>query len=99
MKANFSTDMTKKELSRTRTIIDQFINSCSHNLKGPLTSIEGLVMIAEYCTNPGEVNQCLGLIQQCTVNMLEMIRKLDEYTTNIQRDLNYDEIEADQLLG
>jgi signal transduction histidine kinase len=99
MKTNLQTENAKRELSRARIIIDQFINSCSHNLKGPLTSIEGLVMIAEYCTNPGEVNQCLGLIQQCTVNMLEMIRKLEEYTTNIQRDLRYDEIEVDQLLG
>jgi len=98
VKTNFATDTIKKELSRTKGIIDQFINSCSHNLKGPLTSIEGLVMIAEYCTNPGEVNQCLGLIQQCTLNMLEMIQKLEEYTINLQRELNHDEIEADQLV-
>jgi len=98
MKTNFSTETVKTELSRAKGIIEQFINSCSHNLKGPLTSIEGLVMIAEYCTNPGEVNQCLGLIQHCTINMLEMIRKLEEYTINLQRDLNHDEIEADHLV-
>ena len=98
MKTNFSADMVKKELSRTKTIVDQFINSCSHNLKGPLTSIEGLVMIAEYCTNPGEVNQCLGLIQQCTLNMLGMIHKLEDYTINLQRELHHDEIDADKLV-
>jgi signal transduction histidine kinase len=98
MKANFSNDKVKIELSRTKAIIDQFINSCSHNLKGPLTSIEGLVMIAEYCTNPGEVNQCLGLIQHCTLNMLETISKLEEYTVNLQRELNHDEIGAEQLV-
>jgi len=57
-----------------------------------------LVMIAEYCTNPGEVNQCLGLIQHCTSNMLETISKLEEYTVNLQRELNHDEIEAEQLV-
>jgi len=98
MRTNISTDKVKMELNRTKTIIDQFINSCSHNLKGPLTSIEGLVMIAEYCTNPGEVNQCLGLIQHCTLNMLETISKLEEYTVNLQRELNHDEIEAEQLV-
>ena len=78
MNSTLSTETVRKELKRAKGMIDQFINSCSHSLKGPLTSIEGLVMIAEYCTNPGEVNQCLGLIQHCALNMLGMIHKLEE---------------------
>jgi hypothetical protein len=86
------------ELDKAKSIIDQFINSCSHNLKSPLTSIEGLVMIAEYCSDRDEIKQCLELIHRCAVNMQDMIRSLEDYTINLQRELNHEEIIADELV-
>ncbi len=91
-------ESVSNELSQAKSIINHFIRSCSHNMKNPLSSIEGLVMIAEYCTNPMEVNQCLQMIQQSTNNLLEMIHTLEEYTIHQQRQLEYNEIEAEQLV-
>jgi signal transduction histidine kinase len=93
------TEAPVNELTKAKVIIDQFINSCSHNLKSPLTSIEGLVMIAEYSSDRQEIQQCLELIQICAVNMQDMIRKLEDYTINLQRELNHEEIVADELVG
>lgn len=91
-------EVATQELDKAKSIIDQFINSCSHNLKSPLTSIEGLVMIAEYCSDRDEIKQCLELIHQCAVNMQDMIRSLEDYTINLQRELNAEEIFADELV-
>ncbi|MBS1509009.1 MAG: HAMP domain-containing histidine kinase [Bacteroidetes bacterium] len=91
-------EVATQELDKAKSIIDQFINSCSHNLKSPLTSIEGLVMIAEYCSDRDEIKQCLELIHHCAVNMQEMIKSLEDYTINLQRELNHEEIFATDLV-
>jgi hypothetical protein len=86
------------ELDKAKSIIDQFINSCSHNLKSPLTSIEGLVSIANYSMTREETRQCLDLIHNCASNMQEMIQKLEDYTVNLRREISEEEIVPDQLL-
>jgi signal transduction histidine kinase len=93
-----STESVEKELNMAKDIINQFINSCSHNLKEPLTSIEGLVMIAEHGTGLHETKQCLKLIKHCAAKMSDMIRSLEEYTITLKRQLQQDEIEAEQLV-
>jgi signal transduction histidine kinase len=98
MKANDSSERITMELKKTKGIINSFINSCSHNLKSPLTSIEGLVLIAEYCTNPKEVDQCLGMIQHCALSMLDMIHKLEEYASMQNHELNRKAIQAHTLV-
>jgi hypothetical protein len=92
------TEAPVNELTKAKVIIDQFINSCSHNLKSPLTSIEGLVSIANYSLTRDETKHCLDLIQHCAANMQEMIQKLEDYTVNLKRELLEEEIEPQHLL-
>jgi signal transduction histidine kinase len=86
------------QLHKAKRIIDRFINSCSHKLKSPLTSIEGLVMIADHCTDPGEMRQCLTLIHQCTLNMLDIIANLEEYTAIQNRELSMQSVVAETIV-
>lgn len=92
-------EVATQELDKAKSIIDQFINSCSHNLKSPLTSIEGLVSIANYSMTKEETRRCLDLIHNCASNMVEMIQKLEDYTVNLRRELADEEIKPDQLLA
>jgi signal transduction histidine kinase len=98
MKKNLEHTSPARALHNAKLMIDSFIQSCSHNLKSPLTSIEGLVMIAEYGSSPEEINRCLDLIQRCAANMQRIIRKLQEYTVNLHRVLVGQEIEAERLV-
>lgn len=85
-------------LEKAKTIIESFIRSCSHNLKSPLSSIEGLVILAGYSNNQAEVKQYLQLIQKSTANLVDMIHSLEEYTTIQKCKLEADEIEASELV-
>jgi len=98
MEAYITDSTLAQNLNKAKGIIDQFIRSCSHDLKSPLTSIEGLVQVAEHCTSPDEIGQCLDMIQHCATQMQDMIEKLEDYTSNLQRELVEEEIEADQLI-
>ncbi len=99
MKNNLLIDTSLKlELNKAKVIIDQFIRSCSHNLKSPLTSIEGLVMVASRCTTLEEINQCLVLIQNSTTKMKEIIENLDQYTCNLKREFAIEQIKPEILI-
>ncbi|MGE0590245.1 MAG: sensor histidine kinase [Cyclobacteriaceae bacterium] len=88
----------KEELAQSRIIIDRFAHSCSHDLRGPLASIEGLTEVARH-SNADELSNCLDLIRCCAKNMKEMIRNLEAYITHSQRELCCDELYANKMVG
>lgn len=88
----------EQDLDHAKNVVEKFIKSCSHELKSPITSIEGLVRIAEYYTDHAEVKQCLAMIKGCVANMKSAVHTLQEYTTQLQREFKYDNINALQLV-
>lgn len=88
----------KEELAQSKMIIDRFIRSCSHDLRGPLCSIQGLTEVARHAT-ASELNDCLDLMQGCAKNMKEMICNLEAYITHSQRELSCDELDASMMVG
>lgn len=88
----------KEELAQSKMIIDRFVRSCSHDLRGPLASIQGLTTVARQA-HATELNNCLDLIQSCAKNMKEMICNLEAYMTHSLRDLSCDELDARKIVG
>lgn len=88
----------KEELAQSRAIIERFVYSCSHDLRGPLASIQGLAGLARHA-NDDELKDCLDLIQCSAKNMTEMIRNLDTYISHSQRELSCDELDAGKMVG
>jgi signal transduction histidine kinase len=87
-----------QSLYQANNIIDRFIKSCSHELKSPLTSIEGLIMIADYYSNHHEVKHCMELIRCCVDDMKQIIHNLQECTLQLQGELKLEEIQAETLV-
>jgi signal transduction histidine kinase len=79
-------------------VIEKFIYSCSHDLRAPVSSIQGLVRIAEYYPHHEETHKCLEMIEACTQKMDKLIRSLEEYMINAQHELNMEEVNGVELL-
>jgi signal transduction histidine kinase len=60
-------------------LIDRFITSCSHDLRSPLTSIKGLVQVAELQPHTAEVHECLERINSTTDKMEKLLQSLEEF--------------------
>lgn len=86
------------ENGRTEKIIEKFINSCSHELKSPLSSIQGLVEIASYYPGHEESKKCLDMISSCVGKMENIIRSLEEYMVNARKELSLQEVDGEMLI-
>lgn len=91
-------DTLEEELAQSRIIIERFARSCSHDLRAPLASIQGLTEVARHAS-ADDLGNCLDLIQSCAKNMKELIRSLDAYMTHSQRELSCDELDANNMVG
>jgi signal transduction histidine kinase len=86
------------ELMLSKRIIERFIESCSHDLKSPLCSIEGLLAIAAKHDTGEEVRECHKKIGKCVADMKQMLISIEEYTLHLQRELQQNEISAHALV-
>ncbi len=71
-------NMLQTNLS-SEQLVEQFIHSCSHDLRSPITSIKGLVKVAEYYSQSTEVHNCFRMIENCADTMDKLIRALEEF--------------------
>jgi signal transduction histidine kinase len=86
------------ELTLSKRIVERFIESCSHDLKSPLCSIEGLLTIASKYETVDEVRECHNMIGDCVDKMKHMLTSIEEYTSHLQRELQQNEILASELV-
>jgi signal transduction histidine kinase len=79
-------------------IIEKFIYSCSHDLRAPVSSIQGLIRIAEYYPHHEETHKCLEMIEACTLKMDRLIRSLEEYMIDAQHQIQAEEVNGSELI-
>jgi signal transduction histidine kinase len=85
-------------MKNANTLIEKFIYSCSHDLRSPVSSIQGLVRIADYYPHHEEIGKCLDMIESCTHKMDNLIRKLEEYLVNNSCAVNATITNANELV-
>lgn len=91
------TSSTLQTSMNSDQIVEHFINSCSHDLRSPITSIKGLIKVAEYYPQGTEIHNCFKMIEDCTVTMDKLIRALEEFTVINHYSINPEAINCDIL--
>ena len=78
-------------------LVEQFIHCCSHDLRSPLTSIKGLVNVAEYYPQSSDVQNCFRMIEDCTEKMDKLIHALEEFMTMHHYAISVENINCDVI--
>jgi PAS domain S-box-containing protein len=89
-------DLKNKELSKTNTDLDNFVYTASHDLKLPISNLEGLVYALKHeaCyKEDGEEKVLLDMVDNSISRLKGTIEDLTEIT-KIQKDINKDIEEA-----
>lgn len=74
-------------LTKTNTELDRFVYSASHDLRAPLSSVLGLVNLAELATNKEELGQYLDMIKGRVVALDKLIQDIIDYSRNSRQEL------------
>lgn len=78
-----------QELMKAKEIINEFVNSCSHSMRGPLKSISGLVNLLQHSidTGKGDSREYLAMIGQSVDKMETLLHQLEQFLVNSKKDL------------
>jgi PAS domain S-box-containing protein len=86
------------ELQKTNHELDRFVYSVSHDLRAPLSSILGLINVAEMENPPPVFSNYLSLIRN-SVNRLDgFIKDILDYSRNSRLDVRIEKIDLNAMI-
>lgn len=87
------------QLSQLNQILDKFVYSCSHDLKGPLASIQGLVKLAEKSQQIESKRECMTLIDESVERMDNFLKGLEAYVGNARSPVMRNKVDFDYIVS
>jgi signal transduction histidine kinase len=88
-------EKTLEELNTRNSEIDQIVYRSSHDLKSPITSLDGLFMLME--TDKDNLNDYLERAKQASGTMKHILQMLVLYSDSLVSDVSYETIEMEGL--
>lgn len=85
-------------LEKTNEELDRFVYSVSHDLKSPLSSILGLMSIAELSKDKEEIMQCIRMMRERVDTLNGFIEEIIDYSRNTRTDAEYSQTNLRALI-
>ena len=89
--------LKNEELKKTNSELDRFVYSASHDLRAPLSSIQGLIKLYQM-TNGDEKDKMVELIDNRVMKLDDFIREIIQYSRNARVNLNPVEFNLHNLI-
>jgi signal transduction histidine kinase len=88
-------------LVKANYVIDKFINSCSHSLRGPLKTIRGLVNIMnqDCAATGGDIDSMLHMIESTAHQLEHTLNELEQFLTNSKKELSIEKVNMEMLVN
>ncbi len=96
-RANIKLKQSFEELKKANYELDRFVYSASHDLRAPLASILGLINVAELENTAAELPY-LKMIRGRVNHLDGFIKSILDYSRNARTEIEYSEIDLEQLL-
>jgi hypothetical protein len=83
------------ELVKAKQIINEFVYSCSHSMRGPLKTISGLVNLLQQSIRSGKEDPqiYLSLIGESVDKMETLLHQLEQFLENSKKDLTCEPVD------
>lgn len=79
------------ELVKVNSELDKFVYSVSHNLRGPLASVMGLLNIVD--SKPANVDEIHSMIRHSIMKLDETLKEIIDYSNNARSEVSATEID------
>lgn len=97
--ARHSLRKRNEELVKINQELDSFVYSVSHNLRGPLASVLGLLNIANMETSLEAVRPLLGMMGVSMHRLDETIQEILDYSRNARHEIQLGELDWQQIVN
>ncbi len=88
------------KLAQANNVIDKFINSCSHSMRGPLKTIRGLVnLLSEESSKNSKPEPMLDLIQRTAGHLENILNQLEQFLENSKKDMKVEEVNIHSVIS
>lgn len=77
------------ELRKINLELDQFAYRTSHDLKAPVTSLKGLISVAELSSSREEISRCHEMMKERLHSLEELIRGILDLSKNARTEVDY----------
>lgn len=88
-----------EELRKVNVELDRFVYSVSHDLRSPLSSIQGLINIAKLSQDPEEIRNILLMIEDRVNSQEHFIKEIIDYSRNTRTETRRDPINLRELVS
>ncbi len=75
------------ELAKTNKELDRFVYSASHDMRAPLSSLLGLINVAEKSDNPEDLPMCFTMMKNRIETMEGFIKEVTDYSRNSRLEI------------
>jgi signal transduction histidine kinase len=82
--------MNNQLLSKANRELDRFVYSASHDLRAPLSSLLGLIEIAQRTSDPEEIKYCLSMMKVRVADLDSFIKDIIDYSRNTRREITHE---------
>ncbi len=76
-----------EELTKINSELDRFVYSTSHDLRAPLSSIRGLILLTERESDPSEMKQYIAMMKTRVNNLDKFITDISDYSRNSRTEI------------
>lgn len=97
-KQNESLLKANQELLKVNHELDNFVYSVSHNLRGPLTSVLGLLQLARLEGPSKELAAIHTMINSSILRLDDTLEEIIDYSKNARNDIEVEEINLEQFI-
>ncbi|MTI23292.1 PAS domain S-box protein [Fulvivirga sp. RKSG066] len=86
------------KLRKANEELDRFVYSTSHDLRAPLSSLLGLINIAEVSDNLDEKHRCLEMMRNRVNTLNGFIADIISYSRNTRLDVKKEKVDLNQVV-
>lgn len=76
-----------EELKKINEELDRFVYSASHDMRAPLSSLLGLIHVAERSQSPEEKAMCLTMMRERIEVMEGFLKEITDYSRNVRTSI------------
>ena len=95
--ARYALRTQNRELVKVNSELDKFVYSVSHQLRGPLASVMGLLNIAE--TKPANITDIHTMMRRSVMKLDETLKEIIDYSNNARSEITSSEIDWKNLIN